>query len=322
MTKPAGGRDSQGAIVAPLRAGAEFDLVRAIAAQLGDRAAGLGDDAAVLALPHGDACVVSVDASVEGVHFRRGWLTPREIGYRAAAAAMSDLAAMAATPRALLLAMAVPGAWRGKVAALADGVGELAALAGAHVVGGNLSAAGELSLTITVIGSAHAPLRRTGIRAGDALYVTGQLGGPAAAIRAWMAGGEPAAPVRARFARPVPRIREAAWLAAHGAVAAIDVSDGLVADAEHLAAASGVHLELDVSRLPRIDGATAADAATGGEEYELLVALRGPLDAAAFARRFGIPVTRVGTAVAGPPGVSGAGAGRVADVPGHDHFSR
>lgn len=321
MTKHRAGPDPHAAIVAALSDGAEFDLVRSIAAQLGDRASGLGDDAAVFALPHGDACVVSVDASVEGVHFRRGWLASREIGYRAAAAAMSDLAAMAAMPHALLLAMAVPDGWRGEVAAIAGGVGELASLVGAVVVGGNLSAASELSLTITVIGSAHTPLRRTGLRVGDALYVTGQLGGPAAAVRAWMAGAEPPAEARARFAHPVPRIREAAWLAAHGAVAAIDISDGLAADAGHLAAASGVHVALDLSSVPLVDGVTADEAAAGGEEYELLVALRAPLDTAEFARRFGIPITHVGEASAGPAGVSAAGA-RLAGAPGHDHFAR
>ena len=116
---------------APLRHAAEFDVIRAIADALGDHATGLGDDAAVFALPRGDACVVSVDASVEGVHFRREWLDAREIGYRAAAAAMSDLAAMAARPHVLLLALAVPRDWIDQVPEIARGVGELAAAVGA-----------------------------------------------------------------------------------------------------------------------------------------------------------------------------------------------
>lgn len=308
-------------IVAPLRASAEFDLVRTIAASLGDRASGLGDDAAVLRLPHGDDCIVSVDAAVEGVHFRREWLAPHEIGYRAAAAAMSDLAAMAATPHALLLAMAVPESWRTDVAAIARGVGELAASVGASVVGGNLTAADALALTITVIGSAQTPLRRTGLRAGDSLYVTGALGGPHAALAALSAGSEPASADRARFARPVPRVAEARWLAAHGCVAAIDISDGLLADAENLATASAVRIAIDTAVIPRHGGASLADAATGGEEYELLVAARAALDTAGFSARFGIPLTRIGSVVEGAAGVVADGLARVANAAGHDHFS-
>lgn len=310
-----------GPFVASLRDSAEFDLVRTIAAQLGARAEGLGDDAAVLAVPHGDDCIVSVDASIEGVHFRRGWLTPAEIGWRAAAAAMSDLAAMAAAPRALLLALGVPDAWRAEVAALAEGVGALAASVGAVVIGGNLSAASELSLTITVIGSARTPLRRTGVHAGDELYVTGRLGGPAAALRDLAAGREPRPEFRARFAHPVPRVREARWLAAHGAVAAIDVSDGLLADAMNLAVASDVRIAIDAAAIPRVEDVTPDLAASAGEEYELLVAARRPLDVQAFENRFGIPLTRVGSVTVGGAGVDAAGLARVANVPGHDHFS-
>lgn len=312
--------DDRDGIIAPLRSSAEFDLVRAIAVALGDRASGLGDDAAVLRLPHGDDAIVSVDSAVEGVHFRREWLAPREIGWRAAAAAMSDLAAMAAVPHSLLLALTVPERWRADVPEIAAGVGELAASVGASVVGGNLAAGDQLTLTTTVIGSAHTPLRRTGLHVGDALYVTGMLGGPGAALAALLAGREPAAASRARFAHPVPRVAEARWLAAAGCVAAIDISDGLVADAGNLAAASGVQVQVDAARIPRHSGVTISQAATGGEEYELLVVARSPLDATAFAARFGIPLTRVGTVVDGQPGVSVDGLPRGAGAPGHDHF--
>lgn len=310
------------AITAAMRASPEFHLIGSIARTLGARAQGLGDDAAVFPLPHGDDCVVSVDASVEGVHFRREWLTPREIGYRAAAAAMSDLAAMAAVPRAILLALALPDRWRADVPALAEGVGELAAMVGAPVAGGNVSAASELSLTITVIGSARTPLRRTGVEPGDALYVTGHLGGPSAALAAFLAGEAPGDAARSRFARPQPRLLEARWLAASGAVAAIDISDGLLADAEHLAAASGVAIDIDPGLVPCVAGIPPAIAASGGEEYELLVAARTPVDTAAFAHRFGIPLTRIGTASAGEPVVRAAGLASVAKASGHDHFTR
>ena len=315
-----GNTPAAASVVAPLRASAEFDLVRAIASALGDRATGLGDDASVLRLPHGDDCIVSVDAAVEGVHFRREWLSPREIGYRAAAAATSDLAAMAATPHALLLALTVPDAWRASVADIADGVGELAHAVGALVVGGNLSAGAQLTLTITVIGSARTPLPRTGLRVGDALYVTGALGGPGAALAALLAGQEPAPADRARFARPVPRVAEARWLAARGCTVGIDISDGLVADAENLAAASGVRIAIDGSAIPLHPGVATADAAVGGEEYELIVAAPVPLDATAFAARFGVPLTRVGVVVAGPAGVVLDGIAAAASS-GHDHFT-
>lgn len=307
-------------IVAPLRDAAEFDLVREIAARLGANARGLGDDAAVLALPHGDECIVSVDAAVEHVHFRRDWLSPREIGYRAAAAAMSDLAAMAAEPRAILVAVTVPDAWREQVGELAEGIGELAALTRATVIGGNLSRGRDLAITTTVIGAARTPLARTGLRPGDTIYVTGRLGAPGAALAAFERGEDPGAH-RARFARPVPRVREARWLAAAGAVAMTDVSDGLLADAANLAAASGVRIRLDGDRVPLVDGVAPAAAAASGEEYELLLGAREPLDRSAFERRFGIALTPIGRVEEGSPGVDAAALQRVANAPGHDHFS-
>lgn len=295
--------------------------MRAIAGALGDTAQGLGDDAAAVAFPHGERIVASVDASVEGVHFRREWLTPEEIGYRAAAAATSDLAAMAATPRVLLLAFALPSAWTTDVPALAAGVGELARSVGASVVGGNLSAATELSITTTVLGSAWAPLPRTGLRPGDRIFVTGRLGGVGAALADLLAGRTPRPEHRARLARPMPRVREALWLAAEGATAAIDISDGLLGDLENLAAASGVAIEARADRIPCADGVAPEAAATSGEEYELIVGARDGFDAAAFEARFGVPLTEIGVAHAGPPVVHLDGLGRVAKAHGHDHFS-
>src|SRR5882672_2613293 len=108
----------------PLGPGAEFDVIRALLVRWGDRAAGIGDDAAVLRLTRGDALVTSVDSSVEGRHFKREWLSPREIGYRAVAAALSDLAAMAARPIGVLIAFALPEAWRNELGAIADGIGD------------------------------------------------------------------------------------------------------------------------------------------------------------------------------------------------------
>ncbi len=302
--------------------GREFDLVRALLARWGTLAAGVGDDAALIEVPADQHLVASTDTAVEGVHFRRDWLSPNEIGWRAAAAALSDLAAMAAEPIALLVSISLPPAWVNDVLDLADGLGDAARSAGARIAGGDLTSARELCIAITVLGSARAPLLRSGARAGDLLYVSGRLGGPLAALRAWQRDAQPAADARERFAHPIPRLREAQWLAHQGARAAIDVSDGLLSDAAHIAAASGVRLAITLDALPTIGGLSPDDAARSGEEYELLVASPHPLDVHAFARRFDIPLTEIGRVEAGDADVVATLRGaRVASGGGFDHFS-
>lgn len=309
----------------PLGDGAEFDAIREMLAQWGDRACGIGDDAAVLDVPPGERLVTSTDASVEGVHFRRDWLSPVEIGGRATAAALSDLAAMAATPLGLLLALGVPDDWREELAELAGGVGDVAVREGCPIVGGNITRAraGGLSLTITVLGSTRAPLRRSGARAGDGVFVTGRLGGPGAALRALLANRVPSAEHLDRFVSPVPRIREARWLAEHGAHAAIDISDGLLADANHLAVASRVTLSLDVDRIPCVGEVSPAQAAVSGEEYELLLAIPG--DASELSRQFemqfGLPLSAIGVVEPACDAPVRTRGGRVDLARGHDHFS-
>ena len=309
-----------------LGAGREFDVVRAMLARWGDAARGVGDDAAVLDVPAGERLVVSTDASLEGAHFRRAWLTPEEIGWRAATSALSDLAAMAARPIGLVLALALPDAWRDSVDGLADGVGAAARAAGTPIVGGDLVRSQELGLTVTVFGAARRPVGRDGARPGDAVYVTGTLGGPRLAVAAWERGDQPEPAARARFARPMARIAEARWLAEQGARALVDVSDGLASDVGHLAAASGVRIVLESARVPRVPGAAEVDALRGGEEYELALAAPPGLDSAAFAARFGVLLTSVGRVERAPSGggeveiVDGAGA-RVEFPSGHDHFS-
>ena len=162
--------------------GREFDAIRAMVERWGSRARGIGDDAAIITMPRGDALIASVDSSVEGRHFRRGWLSPREIGCRAVVAALSDLAAMAARPLGVLVALAVPVSWRSDLTAIADGIGNAVERARTVILGGNLSDAGELSITTTVLGSAFAPLTRAGARVGDRVYVTGRLGGPGSVL--------------------------------------------------------------------------------------------------------------------------------------------
>lgn len=304
----------------PLGPGEEFDAIRRLLDRWGDRASGIGDDASVLSVPRGDKLVVSVDSAIEGRHFRAEWLSPAEVGYRAVTAALSDLAAMAARPRGVLLAIGLPHAWRDHLDEIADGIGEAVSSCGATILGGNLSAAGELSITTTVLGSTFVPLLRSDATVGDIVYVTGRLGGVGAAL-AQLRAGQPAGAHRARLARPVARIAEALWLADAGASAAIDISDGLAADARHLAAASGVELRLDGARVPCVDGVEPGLAVQSGEEYELLLTAPPALDAAEFEARFRIPLTEIGHVVAGA-----AGAVHITGVPdsgltGYDHFS-
>lgn len=308
-----------------LGSGAEFDLIRNLRARWGTLAVGLGDDAAMLTAPRGEKVVVSTDSAVEGIHFRRDWMSLREVGHRATAAALSDLAAMAAAPLGVLVAFTTRVDSASDLLEVADGIGDAVRAAGTVVVGGNLSEGPFLSITTTVVGSAFAPLARSATRVGDAVYVTGRLGGPAAATRALMRDAVPAPEHRARFVNPSPRLREARWLATRGATAAIDISDGLFRDAEHLAAASGVSLRIDVDRVPMLEGVTFDDAVGGGEEYELLLTAPEGIDESAFASMFNLPLTRIGSVIAAgvaPEALLTRAGERVAAPPGYDHFSR
>lgn len=304
----------------PLGEGAEFDLVRRMIDRWSNTAYAIGDDAAILAAAKGSV-VVSTDTSVENVHFRRGWLTPREVGYRATAAALSDLAAMAAEPLGILVAITLPDEWRDRLDDLADGIGEAAEASSTHIIGGDMSDGRDLSLAITVVGNTSNPLRRRGACAGDRVYVTGRLGGPGAALAALTAGKSPAADARARFAHPVPRIREAMWLAAHGASSAVDISDGLTADLSHIAVASGVSISLSLDRIPVMENVSANDAAGSGEEYELALTSGAPLDTRAFVREFDLPLTEIGAVEAGRPVVRVFDRGAPVPTPGgYLHF--
>ena len=301
--------------------GAEFDLIRELRARWGPLAVGLGDDAAILDVPRGERLIATTDASIERVHFKREWLSLEEIGYRAVTAALSDLAAMAAQPRGVLVAIAAPSDARDDVLALGAGIGAAVRAAGTVILGGNLAHADALAVTTTALGSAFAPLTRAGARPGDLVYVTGALGGPFAALRSLTSGVPVAGAIRDRFAKPVARLAEARWLAMNGAMSAIDISDGLAADAGHLAAASGCGIELAMESIPRFPG-TAPEDAFGGEEYELLVTSRTPLLEKEFSARFGIALTQVGRAVEGEARVRVTDReGNVAIPVGYDHFA-
>jgi len=290
--------------------GAEFDLIRRFVS--GEHPlppevlVGPGDDAAVLE----GGWVLTVDVSVEDVHFRRAWLSDHEIGYRAAAGALSDLAAMAAKPVGLLVSLAAPRGGRVDVEAVHAGVREMGESVGASVIGGDLSRSpGPLMIDVAAIGRTERPLLRGGAEPDDEVWVTGSLGASAAAVHSWESGGAPSSELREAFARPRPRIAEARALAeAKVARAMIDVSDGIAGDAGHVAAASGVRITLEAAAVPVAPAAVAALGAErafelalhGGEDYELcFVARPGAVDAAAFERDHGVPLTRVGWVSAG-----------------------
>lgn len=296
-------RDTRFQPHAGLGSGAEFDAIRRMIERWGPAARRIGDDAAVITTLGERSLIASTDTSVENVHFKRDWLSPVEIGYRAAASALSDLAAMGAKPLGMLVAMAIPPEWRKFLDPLSDGIGEAALAADAPVLGGDMSRSSELTITVTVLGTARDVLYRTSARPGDSVYLTGSVGSCGAALSALQRGEQPSPTDRAKFARPIPRIRESAWLAENGAVAAIDVSDGLAADLCHIAAASRVVVNIDVDRIPVSPGIDRIDALGSGEEYEIACTSPTELDAEAFEHRFNVSLTRIGFITRGEPDV-------------------
>jgi thiamine-monophosphate kinase len=226
-------------------------------------ARGIENDVAQLS---GDL-VVTQDALVEGVHFRLEWTSYRDLGYRAAAVNLSDLAASGAEPEALLVTLGAPGE-----AELEDMLDLYAGLnePGVPVVGGDTTRAERLYLSVTALGRSERVPGRAGARPGDLLVVTGPLGAAGAAFR------------EGRHARPPLRLAEGRRLAAV-AHALIDISDGLAVDAGHLARRSGCRLVIELERVPLAQGATADDLGFG-EDYELLAATVDPLELTVIGR--------------------------------------
>lgn len=329
--------------------GAEFDLIRsALEQDARIRAATSGatevSDTDVVVGPGSDCAVVSggtialtVDASIEDVHFRRGWLEPGQIGYRAVAAALSDLAAAAARPIGVLATIAVaPADGRELALAVMAGISRAAAASGAVLLGGDVSASpGPLIVDIAAVGSVDWAASRAGAEPGDEVWVTGSLGGAATAVRAWESGTVPSPESVRAFASPVPRIAEARWLAARGLMTAcVDLSDGLAGDAGHLAAASGVRILIEYAKVPLHPAVLAAAteeeerlalALGGGEDYELcFTAHAGEMQSVVpqFEREFGLHVTRVGRVAAGSDvaGMRKDGSEESLAVRGFSHF--
>jgi len=253
---------------------AERQLIEAIQAAIADRSGRLvrwsGDDAAVVrARP---LAVTSIDTVVDGVHFSLATHTPADVGWKALATALSDLAAMGAEPGESYVSLVLPAGFDGALE-LVDGMEELAGRHGTTIAGGDVVAGPMLAVAVSVTGWADRQeelVGRDGARAGDLVGVTGELGGSEAGRRLLERGRrEPAELVR-RHLRPEPRLAEGRALALAGATAMIDLSDGLATDAGHVAARSAVALRIALARIPRPEGVSAEEAASGGDDYELL----------------------------------------------------
>lgn len=303
---------------------------------------GSGDDAAIT-VP-GGATATSVDAIVEGVHFRREEAELHEIGRKALATALSDLAAMGAEAGEAYVVLGAPAAFpEADFLALLDGLLELASETGSTLAGGDVTRAPVLTLAVTVVGHASAPeklIARAGARPGDLLVLTGEIGGAAAGRllldEPSLAGSVPASTadrLRSRQTNPAPRLRSGRALAEAGARAMIDLSDGLGGDTAHLAHASGAAIRIEAGSLPLAEGLAEVAAAagkdplevavSGGEDYELLAALPpGKLTEAStrIAEGAETTLTPIGRVEAGEGVEIRLPGGERLEAQGYDHF--
>ncbi len=307
----------------------EFELLEAIRRRLPAAAPrvqlGSGDDAAIV-VPDG-ATATSVDALIDGVHFRREWSSLGLIGRKALAVALSDLAAMGAEPGEAYVVLGIPDDLdEDGCLELLDGMMALAAETGTTLAGGDVARAPALALAMTVVGHAASAgdfVTRSGAHPGDVLVVTGELGGAAAGLllleatrdvpveRGPYGHRSTGTSLAARQLEPQPRLAAGRALAASGATAMIDLSDGLGGDAGHIARASGVALRIDAGALPIQPGVAEVAAgagreslelaASGGEDYELLAALPEArlADAVAALQAQGTRLSRIGDVLSG-----------------------
>jgi thiamine-monophosphate kinase len=289
---------------------------------------GIGDDAAVLA-PVDRSIVWTIDAAVEGVHFRRDWMSLEQVGWRSIMAAASDVAAMGAAPLGVLSALILPTSFGDEdLGALARGQADAARALGTAVLGGNLSSGQELSITTCVLGEAASPVLRAGAKAGDIVALAGTIGLAAAGLEALKrgAGGLALAPAEEAYRRPRARMTEG-LTAARLARSGIDLSDGLALDASRLATESGIGIVLQPDRLLAAAGPVLGAAAAalsldplelvlyGGEDYALLMTFPSEAVATGF-----VPI---GRCIAGS-GIwieLGDGTRREIEPRGFDHFA-
>ena len=287
----------------------EFDLIARIRARVATRAdvvLGIGDDAALLAPPPGRQLVVTADTLNDGVHFPRG-TSPADVGWKALAVNLSDLASMGAEPAWCTLSLSLPQSDPAWIEGFLDGFLDLAGQHDIALVGGDTTR-GPLSIAVTAMGLVEPgrALRRDGARVGDEVWVTGTLGDAAGGLALLDREAVPA--LRARLDRPTPRVAAGRALAGI-ATACVDVSDGLLADLGHVCARSHVAARIDVDALPASaalreafgEADRIALQASGGDDYELC--FTAPADAGAdigaVSAQLGLRITRIGRIVAG-----------------------
>jgi len=305
-----------------------IERVRKMAGRGASVVTGIGDDAAVLRIPPGHEMLVTTDFSIENVHFRREWHSPQVVGWRCLTRGLSDIAAMGGEPQAAFLSLAVgedvPQRW---VDGFVGGLLDLSRKFKVPLAGGDTaqSVAG-IQADIVVVGSVPRgkAVLRSGAEAGESIYVTGDLGGSAAAL-ARLFGGQPVSRKQVRHFRPMARVAVGRWLRTRGVASAmIDVSDGLSTDLEHICSESGVGAEIEAESIPRGPGNTAQSrvelkyALHGGDDYELLFTSSGAVPS----KIAGVPVTRIGQTTKKPGMVliNSKGKARKLKAEGWQHF--
>jgi thiamine-monophosphate kinase len=259
---------------------------------------GVGDDTAVLE----GGLLFATDVLTEGVHFDLRWSTPADVGWKALAVNLSDIAAMGGTPRAAVCAVVLGAGRKGEADEVAAGLMTAAAELGCPLVGGDTAVGAALTVTVAVVGDSPGTgaVLRGGAQPGDSVFVTGPLGGSKAALAALRRGDDPDPVALARLQRPVPRLLEGRTAAVAGASAMIDLSDGLSSDLAHLCRASGVGARLEASAVPAGPGATVDDALSGGDDYELCFTAPDPVRVAEAFAAAGLHLpAQIGTMIAG-----------------------
>jgi thiamine-monophosphate kinase len=297
----------------------EFDLIARLTAdlRLSRRVIlGPGDDCAILSAGR-KRQLITIDSMVEGVHFKLKWGSPRDLGARALAVNLSDIAAMGGYPTACVVNLALRrGLSTEAVDGLYKGLKASARAVGIDVVGGNITSAAQIAITIAMLGELHgAALRRDAARAGDEIYVTGTLGDAAAGWRILegklKAAGSHRKFLAARFLKPAARLDAGQALARiRPAPAAIDISDGMLQDLGHILDRSGVGAKIDPDAIPispaykSVMRGAIDLALTGGDDYELLFCIRPGYSERELTARLGVAVRRIGTIVRGRPEIS------------------